>query len=207
MSQKIWGWIIFALGIGGYVSIGIGGWLHPVELNMATYSLWAMLSVTLFFSMYLQKHEGWYMPLSWIFGNVFLVVLAAFLPESTFNLGQSEAIVLYGLVTVIGTWVVVGQVTKRWNHRILFWGSIITDVLSFYPQLKQYLLPHEPPTLWLLMGWACFLLSVSCNLFLLGRLFFKLRPTDEKRLSLAEESALSIENIVLIIITIVVMMR
>lgn len=205
MFQKILGWFVFVLGIGGYISIGIGGWRHPVELNIATYSLWAMLSVILFCSMYFQKHEGLYMPLSWILGNAFLVILAAFLPESTFNLGQSETIVLYGLVTVVGTWVVVGQTTKRWSHRILFWGSIIIDIISFYPQLKQYFLPHEPPTLWLLMGWACFLLSVSCNLFLLGRLFFTLRPTNEKRLLLAEESALSIENIVLIIITMVVM--
>lgn len=205
MSQKIWNWVVFALSCGGYVAIAVGGWQHPVELNIATYSLWAMLSTTLFISMYLQKHEGWHLPLSWIFGSVGLVALAVFLPESTFNLGPSEAIMLYGLVTVISVWVIIGQTTKRWSHRFLFWGSIAVDICSFYPQIKQYVLPHEEPTIWLLSGWSFFLISVLINLILLGRSFFKHPKRGRQRLLVLEESFLSIENFVLLAVTIIIM--
>jgi len=201
----MWNWVVFACGFGGYVPLAIGGWEHPIELNMATFSLWAILSIMMFYSAYLQKYDGWYMPLSWAFGNVSLLVFAVFLPGTTFNLGHSETIALFGLITVIGAWVVIGQITRRWNHRILFLGSILVDVFSFYPQLKQYLLPHEAPTVWLLIGWTLFLLSALCNLLFVERLFFKLRQTGRKLLPALEESALSIENIVLIAITIGVM--
>lgn len=210
-----WGWTVFVFSFGGYVPAAIGGWQHPSEVNVAAYSLWFILAGTFLYASRAQGFAGWRLPFGWLVGNAAIIVLAFWQGGHTFNLGPTESIALYGLITTVGAWVAVGQVTGKWDPRILFLGSIVTDILSFYPQIKQYLMPHEPPTCWLLAGWCMWLTGVSINLLAVDRLWKKLRmPPDEyrksfgkdkKALLIVEESVLSLENGLFIMITLLIM--
>ncbi|MBI5004498.1 hypothetical protein HZC00_05405 [Candidatus Kaiserbacteria bacterium] len=111
----------------------------------------------------------------------------------------------------------MGGITGKWNPRILFLGSVMVDVLSFYPQVKQYLLPHDPPTNWLLLGWGMMLAGAIVNIVFVEGFFPKLWMSRTKYWttfkknknlsSIFEESALSLENSILMIGTIFVMTR
>ena len=146
-----------------------------------------------------------------------MVVFALIQGGYTFNLGPTEIIIFYGIVTTLCVWVSVGMATEKWNPNILYFGGIFADVLSFYPQLKQYLLPHERPTVWMIIGWALFGLGSILNVFFVEHLQKKLLlcqadytsiyGKEKNLLKIFEESAFSIENTVLISITILVMCR
>lgn len=215
-SQKVWPWVVFLLSCGGYVPLSIGAYLHPAELNMSTYSLWAILSVLMTYSAVQQKYPGWMMQFGWLVGNVLMLSVACYMQQFIFNLGMSETIALYGIILVVGVWVTIGKMTGKMDPRILFLGTVFVDMLSFYPQLKQYLLPHEAPTMWLLFGWVMFLFGTFCNLIWVERLFLKLltpngtyetRFGETKRvIAIIETSALSIENLILLALTLWIMM-
>lgn len=217
MSQKIWFFIVFILSAGGYVPVIIGGLQHPAEINVATYSLWLVITGTMFYAMRLMRQDGWIMPLGWFFGNGCMLVTAFFLDGSTFNLTATETSALYGLVLTIVVWGTVWKVTKKSEPRILLLGTILSDIGSFYPQLKQYLLPHENPTDWMLLGWGMFLAGALCNLVFVEKMFTKLRmepvqymqvyKEPKRTLLIFEKSVLSAENIILITVTILVMIR
>ena len=215
--QEFCGQIVFILGAGAYLPIAIGGWQHPAEVNIASYSIWLIISGMLLYSSHSQGFAGWRMPLGFFFGNGSLLVLGFIRGGYTFNLGPAETLALYGVIGTLSMWVAVGTMTKKWKPRILFLGGVTTDVLSFYPQLKQYLLPHEPPTSLMILGWCLWILMAFVNVFLVEEFFKKLtmtRSTYERlyekqkdALLIAEESIFSIENGVFMIVTVLVMIQ
>jgi hypothetical protein len=216
-NTRFWQWIVFAFSAGGYAPIVVGGFQHPREINMASYSIWAIVSIMMLYSSYRQKFAGWWMPLGFLVGNIAMLILGFILGGYTFNLGPAEMIGVYGIVTVLSVWVAVGTITKKWSNHILLVGTIITDIISFYPQLKQYLLPHDHPTNLMIIGWCCFAFGAFVNFMLVERLVSKLFMSDaeykehynaSKKLPLIlEESTFSVENCALVIVTILLMIR
>lgn len=215
--QEFWGWIVFILGAGAYLPIAIGGWQHPAEVNIASYSIWLIISGMLLYSSHSQGFAGWRMPLGFFFGNGSLLVLGFTRGGYTFNLGPAETLALYGVIGTLSVWVAVGTMMKKWKPRILFLGGVTADILSFYPQLKQYLLPHEPPTDLMILGWCLWILMAFINIILVEEFFKKLMMTramyerhyekPKDALLIAEESIFSIENGVFMIVTVLVMIR
>ncbi len=212
-----WSWIVLLLSAGAYIPLAIGGWHHPTEINTASYSLWLIISGMLLYSSHSQGFAGWRMPLGFFIGNGSLLTIGLSLGGYTFNLGPAETIALYGIIGTLSVWMTVGLTTKKWKPRILFLGGIAADVLSFYPQLKQYLLPHEPPTTWMILGWSLWVLGAFINIVLVEKLFKKITLTKtmnekphertKKTLLILEESAYSVENCLFMFITIIVMTR
>lgn len=216
-NKNFWGWIVFCCSLGAYAPLLVGGWKHPYEMNVACFGLWVILAAIGTWSSWIQKFDGWRLWFSFFIGNVLVVSMALYRGGYTFNIGLSETISLYGVTILVGVWIIVGAATKKWDPRILYLGSIAVDVISFYPQLKQYLLPHESPTRWMITAWVMFALGAFMNIVLVERLPAKLRmdcltygmnynkPKDN--LKIFEESAFSIENFLLIMITVVLMCR
>jgi hypothetical protein len=218
MHQKQrWSLVVLLLSAGAYIPLAIGGYSHPTEINVASYSLWMIISGMFLYSSHSQGFAGWRMPLGFFIGNGSLLTLGLAHGGYTFNLGPAETIALYGIIGTISVWAAVGLTTKKWKPRILFLGGIIIDVLSFYPQLKQYLLPHESPTTWMILGWSLWVLGAFINIVLVEKLFKKLTMTKtmyeksygktKKPLLVLEESAFSVENCLFMFITIIVMTR
>lgn len=215
--QDLWGWIVFILGLVAYVPIAIGGWQHPSEVNLASYSIWLIISAILLYSSLSQGFAGWRMPLGFCLGNGAFLILGLTRGGYTFNLGAAETVALYGVITALSVWVAIGTITKKWQPRILFLGGVTADILSFYPQLKQYLLPHEPPTTLMISGWAIWILLAFINVFLVEGFLKKImtpRTTYEQRygkpkrlLLIIEESAFSLENGVFMIIITLAMIQ
>jgi len=174
MLKKISFFAVIALSAGGYIPILIGGFIQPSEVNLATYELWTIIVSLMLYSSIQQKQE-WILPFAWAIGNIStIVILFAFPRKWMFNLGDAESVALYGIVIVVGTWATVGGITKHWNPRILFLGSVAVDVASFYPVIKQYLLPHALPTEFLLLGGRCSFWALSSTWFLSMSLSAKL---------------------------------
>jgi hypothetical protein len=206
MSRKdFWSWFVLLLSAGAYIPLGVGGWQHPSEINAASYGSWLILSAMLLYSSRSQGFAGWRMPLGFLIGNASLLVLGLLRECSTFNLGQAESIVLFGIIATLSIWVAVGGMTKTWNPRILFLGGIAADVFSFYPQLKQYLEPHEKPTEWMLLGWCMWILGAMINVAFVERLPTKLYARTTPPLLALEESGFSLENGFFMLVTVLVM--
>ena len=104
------------------------------------------------------------MPFGWVVGQTVIITVAFCIGGYTFNLGTEEMVVFYGIVATLSVWVAVGQQTENWNPRILFWGGILADILSYYPQFKQYLAPHDVITVWLITGWSMFITDMFINM-------------------------------------------
>jgi hypothetical protein len=153
-NHQLWfDWGVFLLSAGAYIPLAIGGWQHPEEINVASYSLWLILASMLLYSSRAQGFAGWRMPLGFLIGNASMLLLAFAIGGYTFNLGKAETIILYGIISMV----VCATIRFTQGHagdipRILFLGGVAADVLSFYPQLKQYLGPHDAPTSWMLIG-------------------------------------------------------
>jgi hypothetical protein len=208
-SKKIdmWQWFVFALGAGGYAPLIIGGMAHPSEINIATYSLWFILCSMMAYSSWKQKFAGWFMPFGWVVGQAGIITVALYSGGYTFNLGQEEMIAFYGIITTLSVWGIIGQQTGKWNPRILFFGAIIADILSFYPQIKQYLSPHEAVTVWLIIGWSMFIADMLINMIFVERLPQKLAKNKKDCMHLVESSLLGIENIILLSATLWLMTK
>ncbi|MEK9180266.1 MAG: hypothetical protein AAB897_02545 [Patescibacteria group bacterium] len=216
-NAEVWSWAVFAISVGAYIPLAIGGWLHQKELNIACYSIWLILALMMVFGSFKQGFAGWRMPLGWTLGNGSLVIFSLAIGGYTFNLGPAETIVIYGIIGTLALFVAVGTMTKKWNPRILLLGSIAADVLSFYPQMKQYLQPHEPATWLMISGWWLFLLAALANAFFVEEFAKKLLMGEAEYViaygrakntcRIIEESLLSLENSSLIFVTIVVMTR
>jgi len=215
-TKNISAWVAFVFSVGGYIPLAIGVYRHPVELNIATFSLWAILSALMTYSAVKMKFPGWRMQFGWLIGNIGMLCVAAHLQRFTFNLDPAETIALYGIIITVGVWLTVGKVTGKLNDHILFIGVVATDVLSYYPQFKQYLLPHESPTIWLMCGWAMFFLGAICNIVWVDEMFKKLFTprqvyparfggNEKNVLAIFESSAISFENAILIATTIFIM--
>ena len=200
--------------IGAYTPLVIGGWQHPIEINVACFSLWLILTMMFMITMKLKKFEGWRLALGYLIGNAAMVVLGVSRGGYTFNLGLAEKVVLYGIISTVCLWTIVGTVKtaigttdKRWDPNIIYWGGITADILSFYPQLKQYFGPHERPTVWLIIGWTLFGVGALVNIIKVERLPDIFVKKEKTVLSALNESAFSIENFVFIILTTIVMAR
>ena len=230
--QNFWGWVVFVLAISGYLPIAIGGWRHPVEINLASYSIWFIITGMMLYSQHSAGFAGWRMPFGFLFGNVALLTIGLVRRGSTFDLGPAEMIGLYGvivLLTVVLTVVVTVVIarltkraamnakTKRLFARILYYGAIVTDIISYYPQFKQYLLPHELPSRLMILGWGLWILMGFANVIvvegLIGKLltpkaaYERIYRTPKKVTLILEESAFSLENAVFIVAMTLVMIR
>jgi len=190
-----------------YVSVAIGGYQHRSELNAASYSIWLILSTMLAYSAKKQGLPCFHMLMTWVAGNAFMVVFSLAVGGYTFNLGVSEAVAFYGIVIVLAVWATAAAVTGKWNSRILFLGALGSDIASFYPQLKQYLLPHDPATNWMYIGWILWIIGSLAQLIYVDEFMLKWSAKAKPRLTLIEESAASLENSILLIITTLVMMK
>lgn len=195
-----WKWVVVAVNVGAYVPTLTGGWQHPQEINIAAYCMWLALSVIVFWSLQAQGFAGWCMPLGFIVGDLMMLALASVVGGS-FNVGHEEAILLFGIFAAICVWLVAGEVTGARNLRVLYLCAVAADIISFYPQVKQYLLPHETPTPWLLFGWAMWTVGAFINLTMVEKIFSKLYLRQEPTLLIIEKSAFSIENGVFMLLT------
>ncbi len=209
--------IVFAFSLGGYVPLTIGGWRHPSEMNLAAYGIWLVIGAMLVYSSYKQGFAGLLLPFGFCVGNSWMIALGLFRGGYTFNLGTAEAVALYGIVFTLSLWVAAGTTTGKWSPRILYLGAISAEAISYYPQWKQYLLPHESPTSWLLAGWGLSITGVFVNIAFAERFFAKLAmPRELYRSSYQREksflrsieaSAYSIESLTLGSFTIFLMGR
>lgn len=214
-KELFWSWVVFILGVGAYVPIALGGWQHPKEINIALYSIWFIISTMLLYSSLARGFAGWRMPFGFLIGNVLLLALGFIRGGYTFNFGPVETVALYGVVVTLSLWVAVGTVRKEWNSRIIFIGGITADILSFYPQLKQYLLPHEPATQLMMLGWYLWIIMAFINVIVVEEFIKKLVMNElayasiygksKKFWLIVEESAFSLENTVFIVVTVLVM--
>lgn len=201
-SSRFWQWTVFVITLASYVPIMVGGWQHPSEINLASYAVWIMMASMILYSSWDQGFLGFFLPLGFLIGNLVIVAFGLCLGGCTFNLGVGESFGLFGILGTLSVWIAYGNVTKKWSSRILYWGTIITDVISFYPQWKQYLLPHDKPTPWMLVGWfGCFLAS-AVNIMCVEGLFKKLGKDSHLPW---EQSAFSIESCFLTMVTIILM--
>jgi len=198
MSQLV----VFLLSLGAYAPLAYGALIHPEELNIATYSVWSIIAIMITYAKVAQRESGWELPAGFILGNIGMIGLAFWMDEYTFNLGPAETVVFYGIVTTLATWAAIGQVKKTWDPRIIFWGGILSDVASFYPQVKQYLLPHDDPTIWLFMGWIMWILAVLISLLKVEQ--FPTTFKKDRRFAL-KNSAFTIENGTFMLVTVVIM--
>src|ERR1700685_3743966 len=111
--KKFWSWTVFILGSMAYVPIMIGGWRHPKEINLASFSMWLIISGMLLYSSHSQKFAGWRIAFSFVVVNASLVILGLTRHGYTFNIGPAETIAFYGLIGTLSIWVGVGTITKR----------------------------------------------------------------------------------------------
>lgn len=216
-NKEIWSWIVFVVSAGAYLPIMWGGWHHPREINVASFSIWLIISSLLLYSTRDQGFAGWRLALAFFLGNGSLVVEGLLRGGYTFNLGPAEVVALYGVIMTLSIWVAVGTITKKWQPRILYLGGVSADILSFYPQLKQYLLPHESPTPWMIIGWCMFIASTAINVIMVEEMFKKLfmhaseyaakYEKPKRPLLILEESIFSLENCLFVAITVVVMVH
>lgn len=203
---------------GAYVPWAIGGLQHPQEINIATFGAWMLLTVVLAYSAKKQGYDVWILALGFFFGNSIIFALGLWSGKSTFNIGVVESVVLYGL---IGT---VAVATIRWfqGHaedvpKVLFIGAVCADILSFWPQLKQYLLPHEQPTPWIMLGYCMALCGIFLNLTIVERFFHKffMNPIEFRKeykkgksaLEIVVQSLFSIENVIILPVILFTMIR
>jgi hypothetical protein len=90
-------------------------------------------------------------------------------------------------------------------------------MISYYPQFKQYLLPHELPSRLMIVGWGLWLLMGFANIIVVESFIGKLVTPKAayervygkpKKLGLiVEESAFSLENALFIFVMTLVMIR
>ena len=182
----------------------IAGWQRPEEANMASYMLWLIITVTYLYTSWklkLPKSLGY----AFIAGNLLLIAFALARGGYTFNLGVAEYTSLFTLVTGISCWAAYGAVTKRWDARLLLLATIAADVLSFYPQNKQYFGPNDPPSYLLFTGLGIWVLSMLYNIIFIDKFFQKLVDGDEKKGTVILNSMISIENFFLLLVTMYVM--
>lgn len=214
MSQRAWAWRAFYVTALAYVPIFVGAIFEPEQLNLVAWFLWIILAGLFMWSSKAQGYWVWRMSLGYLVGNTAIISLALCQGGYTMNLGESEMITLVTLVTTIGYWAAHGLVTKKHSPAILYLGCIAADVLSVYPQVKQYWGPNDTP--WFALGgWLLFILGAAINLLLAEEFVKKLSMTraehfrvygaEKNILGIIQESALSLDQLFLVTITACVM--
>ena len=218
-NNGFWNWVVLlTITVGGYVPMIIGGFHHHSEINLAAFSLWSIAMAMAFGSSFYMGYDTWRLALGFLIGNVTMVILGLSIGGYTFNLGKSETLSLYTIIAALSLWGALGTITQKWNNHLLLFGAIASDVISFYPQLMQYLKPHEHPTSLLFIGWTFWALGAAISFIFVENVFTKLKMSKEEYMRafdkpskniilILEESAFSFENFALITITILVMAR
>ncbi len=201
VTDKFWCRWVMILAALAYVAIAIGGYFHRSELNVASYSVWLILSAMMAYPSKKQKLPSYYMVMVWVIGNASLVVFSLALGGFTYNLDAAGTIAFYGIVSTFAVWGAVAAVTKKFNSFILFYGVILTDMASFYPQLKQYYQPHEQATPWMYAGWSLWIVAATIQLIHVDKFIANWRAKSASRLKLLQTSATSLENGVMLIVT------
>ena len=214
MSQQAWAWRAFSVSALAYLPLVVGALLEPDQINVSSWGLWVVLAGLFTWSAWAQGHESWRMALGYFLGNITIVLLALYQGGYTLNLGLGEVTVIFTLVVTTGFWGTHGLITRKQKPAILYFGCIAADVLSFYPQIKQYWGPNDTP--WLALGgWLIIILGVGINLFLAEEFLKKVRmPSGEYERTygkarqwcdIIQESAFSLDQFVLVPATLCVM--
>ena len=203
-------WLVFSIAVLAYVPLFIGGRLAPSEINVFLWCAWLWLSFLFLWSSKAQGFESWRLPLAFFLGNILILALAFYQGGYTANLTMTEGIIFVGTLTSVGVWLFFGITKKTWSPRIIFWGSIISDIISFYPLIKQYWGPNTPPSIWTITGWAMMLSGVTIQLVYVDRLFEHIKATRhlgrKEWLRRFESKLFSVEQVITIIIAMSVMM-
>ena len=207
-NSKILGWSVFALTLLAYIPLGLGSWNKPAEFNMPSFLAWVLLAGQFLFATHSQGFDGWRMPFGYFIGNIGVVIVMLYRGGYTMNLTFTEHILFGGTILVGTIWFICYQRSKKSNPRILYFGNILVDMISFYPQIKQFAGVHDPVSLKTLLGWAMFLLIAVINVFVVERFMKKIAMKDreyefafnrKKRvMSILEESLFSIEQSIFI---------
>lgn len=170
MHQSV---LIVAIALGNLMLI-LAGWNTPEEANLASYTLWLLISMSYTYGC-IRMNESRSLGYAFFFGNVFLIGFALLRGGWTFNLGLAESIGFISLTMVVGGWGTYGLIYGTWRGEWLLAGTIFTDVLSFYPQNKQYFGPNEPPSAFLFIGLSLFALSMLYNIVFIEKTVQKIR--------------------------------
>jgi hypothetical protein len=174
LINKFFRWSALALILGAYVPLVIGGWQQPADINIVCYAIWTFLALLAAYSMRRLRYDGWPLMVGCVIGDLVMLILGLRL-GGAFSLDTTAAIGLSGIALTLAVWTTYGQISKRWEPRILYLGLIATDVLSFIPMGIQLFLPHPPPTVFCLVGWSCWTAGYAINVFGIDRLVTKLR--------------------------------
>ena len=195
--------MVFLITVIAYAAIITGAILHPSENNLATWIIWMMLSSTFLYAQIKEGHAGWQMALGYLIGNVAMLFIAWFVGDYTFNLGPAESIALFGFIGAVVVWTIIGITTKKWDSRLLYFGSVLADLASFYPMWKQYITAHEAISTVGLIGWIGFFIGAFVNAVWVEHCVYKfmLSPSayretygvKKRALRIVEESLLSLE--------------
>ncbi len=182
--------------------LAIGAIIHPAELNLPSYLLWLILTATMLYAQRKAKDPGWSMTLAFMLGNGVMVSLATFSPGYTFDIGLREGIGIFGIAGTVLIYALCGGAGKVRNPRILYRGLVVVDVSAYYPFLKQYLGPHDLPTIWFIVGCTLFLLGGITNLIKVENFFteFRAAASRKEKLEVIETSFFSMEIIFFLIL-------
>jgi hypothetical protein len=176
-----------------------------------------MASMLLFSELW-GRNPGWRISCAFVIGDIGLILLGLFHGGYTFNLGLSEIVVLYGIIITIGSFVTYGFITKRVEEYILYFGGVAVDLISFYPQAKQYLLPgHDRLSVMSLCGWIGWMIGITISIIFVEEFFRRLRMPaalyqevygeEKNRLKICSSSLFSVEQIFFMSAMVFVMTR
>lgn len=206
-KSDVVGWAVFFILVLAYIPLFIGGYEHPDEINIYSYGVWLVLSVMFLYSSRSLGFAGWRVPLGFMVGNIAMIILAVIQGGFTANLAAAEATAFLGIIGTLVAWLLYGMTTNKWSPRVIFWGAILSDVLSFYPQAKQYWGPNEMASIATMSGWYMWLSGASLNVFAVEHVHKKIAQASswrEVRMHL-EASGFAIEQIIFMILMISVM--
>lgn len=213
--EGVWSWIVFALSVGAFVPLGISGWQHVGEINMAAYLIWLITMSILLYSLRKKGFAGWRMPLGYVVGNAVVFVIGIF-RRGKWNLTLTEDILLFGIVIALSSWVAIrkekgGQREKQKKRRVnvLLYASVISVGGSFYPMITDYLRPnHWHPPFLMMLGWWLWILASILNLIFVDKFLERMRTEARERARFVVEASLfSIVNFVLMCYVVILMGR
>lgn len=210
MSTSKLGWVVFMIFITATICFIIGGINRPEEINIYSWSSWLLLSILFLWSCKAQGFANWRMPLAFVIANIAILILAFYQGGYTTNLTTAEVTVFFCVLTTLSVWIYVGKTKNIWSPRIIFWGSIISDLATYYPQTKQYWGPNPIPGRWTMIGWAFALTAYTIQIFLVDKVIDHLKSTSglrfKERFVAFEPQLFGIEQIVTVTGLVCVMM-
>jgi hypothetical protein len=204
-------WFVFLLSSMAYAPLMYGIYLHPEEGNLASYSVWLLLSGALLYSSCKLNYAGWPMSCGWFVGIILTLGFMVWRGGYTYNLDANETRRFYGICLALILWILYGFKTGMWKPRALYLGCVFVDVISFYPLIKQYTLPHEAPTKYMVLAYGMWLLGAVVNVLWVERMPQRLLAAVrsgaswKERWRILEESLLSLENTMFLATMLIIM--